>query len=645
MSPALEKGIAAAKAGNKKEALRYLREVLLLDAKNANAWLWMSAMVDDPEKKRHCLKMVLELEPENQVARNGLTVLNHNFPPTVINSPAEEEQPLPPPSAAFAVPSQPLETSQPLSSDSTNSAVPVPSRPVPVSTGLPSQPVSAAAPISSKPVPASMGVPSRPISAAAPVSSTPVPASTGVPSRPVPAATPVSSQPVNPFTTPEIRPDDPALIRTQAIHTEGVKPVSPISKPAFLYEDETSSDTDQTGSEVSQSSNTSLAQKRKAERAARDRRWQKIIWILLALIIIITAIVIGAFVYPKIMNSNLSNILPPSGGLPTIKVPDLFSGTKQTPIPVPPQLGVFLVESGNYITLTPGSGRPGNADYPTTTNKLPVIVFYDPAIEPEHVKLFAVAGGIPGNEIIINLAQNQGIITSTIQTPLDNGFYCYVQSNSSLKPVEQKWWCFNEGSTDDAVDTSINISPPGNGFFILQNGTPTALTVSSEVISSAGSKLVMISPSRPIVIANALGVTPEDIKLVALVGGFGIQLSPTDSSIVKIYAGSPAETAALQTGDIILSVDGDETNQDFTKTEQLIEAPFGSASKLYVQRGSRQVTLTLTRSWVVDTTELAYDVVPKPGFFYLVPKMSLSPGAYCYEASKSSWCFGVQKLP
>jgi hypothetical protein len=598
---------------------------------------------------------VLEIEPENQVARKGLTVLNQNFPPTILTSPTVEEDPLQPPSAAFAVPSQPLETSQPLSSGFTTASTPVSSRPitgsnpqssqpVPASIGIPSRPISAAAPISSRPVAASTGVPSLPISAASPVSSKPVLASTGIPSRPVPAATPVSSQPVNPFTTPEIRPDDPALIRTQAIHTEGGKPIPPVSKPAFLYEDETSSDTDQNGSEVPQSTNTSLAYKRKAERAARDRRWQKIIWVLLALIIIITAIVIGAFVYPKIMNGNLSNILPQSGGLPTIKVPDLFSGTKQTPIPIPPQLGVFLVESGNYIALTPGSGRPGNADYPTTTNKLPVILFYDPSIEPEHIKLFAVAGGIPGSEMIINLDQNQGIITSTIQNPLDNGFYCYVLSKSNLKPVDQKWWCFNEGSTDDVVDTSINISPPGNGFFVLQNGTPIALTVTSEVISSSVSKLAMISPSRPIVIANASGVTPEGIKLVALVGGFGIQLSPTDGSILKIYTGSPAETAGLQTGDIILSVDGVETNQDFTKTERLIEAPFGSVSKLYVQRSSRQVTLMLTRSWVVDTTELPYDVVPKSGFFYLVPKMSLSPGAYCYEASNSSWCFGVQKL-
>ena len=633
MSPALDKGIAAAKAGNKKEALKFLREALLLDAQNANAWLWMSAMVDDPEKKRHCLKMVLEIEPDNKVARNGLNVINQNFPPQVLSPsgtaqaeapadmPAAAQDPSQPASAASDVPSQPLVTSQSLAPEDRS-----------VSTEGLSGSATSSTPVSSQPIPAST-----------PLSSKPLAASTNVPSRPIPASTPVSSKPVSPFTTPEIRSDDPALVKTQAVQLEGFKPVPQASKPAFLPDDETGSEMDQAGP----AENTTLASKRKVERAARDRRWQVIILVLLALIIIATIVIIAVYVYPKIMNGGLSNLFPHFAALPTIQVPALISGltqSKPTPIPMPPQLGVFLVESGNYLTLTPGAGRPPNLDAPTTTNKLPVVLFYDPSIDPGHVKLYPVTGGITGSEVIISLEQNQGITTSTIQNPLDNGFYCFIQSISTLKPAQQKWWCFNEGSTDAVVDTNITIAPPGSGLYVVQNGAPVALTVSSEVISSSALNLPMLLPSRPIVIANATGVTPENIRLIALVGGLGIQLSPIDSSILKIYAGSPAETTGLQTGDIILSVDGQETNKDFSTTERLIEAPFGSIAKLYILRGAHQVTLTVTRNWVVDTTDLAFNVVPKPGYFYLVPAMSLPPGAYCYESSKSSWCFGVQKL-
>ncbi|HMD89466.1 MAG TPA: PDZ domain-containing protein [Anaerolineaceae bacterium] len=621
MSPALEKGIAAAKAGNKREALKYLREALLLDAQNANAWLWMSAMVDDPEKKRHCLKMVLELEPDNKVARNGLNVLNQNFPPQVVSTSLQTSsepsdstegasQPL---SAASALPSQPLAASQSLSSQANSASAGLPSRPVPASTARPSQPIPASSPVSSKPVPAS---------------------------------SPVSSQPVSPFTTPEIIPDDPALIKTQAIQSEALRSVSPPSKPAFIPEDESSSTTDQVGPLVSQTNSPTRAGKRQVERAARDRRWQIIILVILALIIIFTIIIIAVFVYPKIMNAGLLNILPPVAGLPAIHIPAFSSGTsqpKQTPLPLPPQLGVFLVESGNYLALTPGAGRVPNLDVPTTTNKSPQAVFYDPSIDESQLKLYALAGGVRGAEEIINLDQKQGIITATVQNPLDAGLYCFIQSSASLKPAQQHWWCFNEVTSNDGLNTNINISPPDQGFYIIQNGMPVELTISSGVISSSLSKLPIISPSSPIVIANLPKVTPDSLKLVALVGGFGIQLSPLDSSIIKIYTGSPAEISGLETGDVILTVDGQATNKNFSLTQQLIEAPFGTPSKLYVQRGNHQVTLTVTRNWVADTTELTFNVVPKPGFFYLVPTISLSPGAYCYETLQDSWCFGVQK--
>ncbi|MDR3577700.1 MAG: PDZ domain-containing protein [Anaerolineaceae bacterium] len=629
MSPALDKGIAAAKAGNKKEALIFLREALLLDAKNANAWLWMAAMVDDPEKQRHCLKMVLEIEPDNKAAQNGLNELNQKFSSQASPEPAASQLAEPQTETPAETPGDmPAETETPDPAQN------------------PSQPLSAASAVPSQPQATSESLSADLKSAGATLSSR-LAASTPVSSKPIPASTPVPSKPVSPFTTPEITPDDPALIKTQVILADGVRAVPQVSKPAFLPDEDDNSIADQVVSAESQRLNTTLASKRKVERAARDRRWQIIILILLALIIIATLVIIAVFVYPKIMNSNLTSVIPQVAGLATTKVPDLISGItqpKQTTMPLPPQLGVFLVESGNYLTLTPSTGRPPNFDVPTTTNKLPVVVFYDPSIDPGHINLYAVTGGITGSEVVINLEQNQGITTSTVQTALDDGFYCFVQSNSTIKTSQQKWWCFNEGLTNAAVDTSINIAPPGNGLYLIQNSMPVALTVSSEVIASAEAKLPTISPSRPIVIANLPGVTPDNLKLYALVGGFGIQLSPTDASVIKIYAGSPAESMGIEVGDIILSVDSQDTNKDFSTTERLIEAPFGSLAKLYIQRGTRQVTLTLTRSWVVDKTNLAFTVDPKPGYFYIVPVTDLSAGAYCYESLKGSWCFGVQKL-
>jgi DNA-directed RNA polymerase subunit RPC12/RpoP len=75
----LVRGIAAAKAGDKAEAQRYL-ERLLLDhaatyAEKAQAHIWLTELTDDPAEKRAHLEHVLSLEPNNAVARRGLAVL------------------------------------------------------------------------------------------------------------------------------------------------------------------------------------------------------------------------------------------------------------------------------------------------------------------------------------------------------------------------------------------------------------------------------------------------------------------------------------------------------------------------------------------------------------------------------------------
>ena len=43
-------------------------------------WLWLAAGSRDLEYKRHCLKAVLELEPDNEPASLGLLVLDHTRP-------------------------------------------------------------------------------------------------------------------------------------------------------------------------------------------------------------------------------------------------------------------------------------------------------------------------------------------------------------------------------------------------------------------------------------------------------------------------------------------------------------------------------------------------------------------------------------
>ncbi|MBN1979641.1 MAG: tetratricopeptide repeat protein [Anaerolineae bacterium] len=72
----LKRGIAAAKAGRKEEARQALLQVIELDERNEQAWLWLSGVIDSVEDRRVCLDNVLAINPDNPYAQQGLRHLD-----------------------------------------------------------------------------------------------------------------------------------------------------------------------------------------------------------------------------------------------------------------------------------------------------------------------------------------------------------------------------------------------------------------------------------------------------------------------------------------------------------------------------------------------------------------------------------------
>jgi twitching motility two-component system response regulator PilG len=68
----LREGIAAAKAGDKAQTRRLLREATLLDPKNETAWLWLAGVSESPKDALECLQRVLDINPGNDRAREGI---------------------------------------------------------------------------------------------------------------------------------------------------------------------------------------------------------------------------------------------------------------------------------------------------------------------------------------------------------------------------------------------------------------------------------------------------------------------------------------------------------------------------------------------------------------------------------------------
>lgn len=103
----LQRGIAAARAGRRDEARALLMQVVEADERSEQAWLWLAGVVDDPQDIRVCLANVLDLNPGNAQAQQGLAWVNARYGPPPDPEPAPalpEPEVAPDPPAATAPP-------------------------------------------------------------------------------------------------------------------------------------------------------------------------------------------------------------------------------------------------------------------------------------------------------------------------------------------------------------------------------------------------------------------------------------------------------------------------------------------------------------------------------------------------------------
>jgi hypothetical protein len=104
-----QKGIAAVKAGNAHLAKKMLEAALAENPNDAQAWLWMSAVVQTPDEKRECLRRVLAIDPNHAAAKRGLEQLG----PEPMRPLVVEPAPAAPTPPATAQPSRARTTGRP----------------------------------------------------------------------------------------------------------------------------------------------------------------------------------------------------------------------------------------------------------------------------------------------------------------------------------------------------------------------------------------------------------------------------------------------------------------------------------------------------------------------------------------------------
>ncbi|MGD8791661.1 MAG: hypothetical protein PVF47_03845 [Anaerolineae bacterium] len=101
----LQRAIQLIKEGDADRARQLLTQTLDEDPGQEVAWLWMTSVVDSDERRAYCLRRVLDLNPTNQLAQDGLAALQAD---AVAATLAPEPAPPPAPEVAdIPTPAQP----------------------------------------------------------------------------------------------------------------------------------------------------------------------------------------------------------------------------------------------------------------------------------------------------------------------------------------------------------------------------------------------------------------------------------------------------------------------------------------------------------------------------------------------------------
>jgi len=72
----LRQAVIAIRGGDRERGRQLLIRVLKDDSSNQAAWLWVTHCVDKVEHKRECFERVLDINPSNEHARQGLCLLD-----------------------------------------------------------------------------------------------------------------------------------------------------------------------------------------------------------------------------------------------------------------------------------------------------------------------------------------------------------------------------------------------------------------------------------------------------------------------------------------------------------------------------------------------------------------------------------------
>lgn len=241
-----------------------------------------------------------------------------------------------------------------------------------------------------------------------------------------------------------------------------------------------------------------------------------------------------------------------------------------------------------FVTFSDGNRLPGsliafspmidlavvkvNADHP-----LPVLAWGDST---------AVRVGDPvltiGNPLGIGMSVATGIVSALNRDIQDTPFDSYIQTDAALNHGNSGGPMVGSDGTVVGVDTAL-YNPDDAGGFI---GIGFAIQAETAKFVVAH----LLDPSQPK--SGWLGVTLQDLSPEL---ASALSLREAKGAIVTAMdAGGPADKAALQEGDVLLSINGTKLGDARAFMRALVQVPPGNQAELTVWRDGKAQALTAT---------------------------------------------------
>jgi serine protease Do len=173
-----------------------------------------------------------------------------------------------------------------------------------------------------------------------------------------------------------------------------------------------------------------------------------------------------------------------------------------------------------------------------------------------------------------------GDSTGTSSEQLNN----LIQTDAAINPGNSGGPLINSAGQVIGINTAVNENAQGIGFAI-----PISVARPIAELALAGKPI-----ARPWIGVYYKPVNPQVAKDLGLSVDHGVLIDKPASGAPAVFAGSPADKAGLQAGDVVVAVDGAAVDEDHDLSTRILPHVPGDSISLSVVRGGRTMEISVT---------------------------------------------------